>query len=446
MKDLTKGNVYKTFFLFGFPLVLSGLLSQAYNVIDTAIAGQYLGEKGLASIGSTSPLILFITSIFWGFMTGFSIYIARVFGSGDYKTIKPAVYSQIIMLAVIAIVVCSLAIIFKDALFTFLNVDKEIYSSAFEYFAVYVGGLFFITSTTFFVLIFNALGISTFPFFMSLISAVLNIVGNIVSVVVLGWGVMGIALSSVVSAFVVWVVAFFKLRRCFKELGVDKDKFKFSFEYVKKASPYVIPNTIQQPVLYLASLALSPMVNAISVSATASYSVVTRVFDVINSVYVHSAKSLANYSSQCVGHGRWDKIRKGVLAGFIQGVAFITPFILACAIFPKQICSLFFNAGTDSVAREYSYIFVGGYLPFVYLNMINNLFHALYRGVKATFHLFSTTFLGTAVRLVLSAILIVSYGMIGFFMGWVLSWAVEAIYTVFLFFLGKWYKPEKVTT
>jgi len=42
--------------------------------------------------------------------------------------------------------------------------------------------------------------------------------------------------------------------------------------------------------------------------------------------------------------------------------------------------------------------------------------------------------------------LIVSYGMIGFFMGWVLSWAVEAIYTVFLFFLGKWYKPEKVTT
>ena len=28
MKDLTSGNVYKTFFLFGLPMVLSGLLSQ----------------------------------------------------------------------------------------------------------------------------------------------------------------------------------------------------------------------------------------------------------------------------------------------------------------------------------------------------------------------------------------------------------------------------------
>ena len=65
MKDLTKGNMYKTFFLFGLPLVLSGLLSQMYSTIDTAIAGRFLGETGLASIGATAPLITFISSLFW---------------------------------------------------------------------------------------------------------------------------------------------------------------------------------------------------------------------------------------------------------------------------------------------------------------------------------------------------------------------------------------------
>ena len=59
MKDLTKGNIYKTFFFFGLPLVLSGLLTQTYSVIDTAIAGHFLGEKALAAMGaiiSTIPV------------------------------------------------------------------------------------------------------------------------------------------------------------------------------------------------------------------------------------------------------------------------------------------------------------------------------------------------------------------------------------------------------
>ena len=44
MKDLTKGNIYKNFILFAIPLVLSGLLTQAFNVINGMLSGNYLGE------------------------------------------------------------------------------------------------------------------------------------------------------------------------------------------------------------------------------------------------------------------------------------------------------------------------------------------------------------------------------------------------------------------
>ena len=93
MKDLTQGNIFKTFFLFGFPLVLSGLLSQTYNVIDTAIAGKFLGESGLASIGATSPLITFFSSLFWGFGVGVPVYAAKLYGRGDYDKIKKSFHS-----------------------------------------------------------------------------------------------------------------------------------------------------------------------------------------------------------------------------------------------------------------------------------------------------------------------------------------------------------------
>jgi Na+-driven multidrug efflux pump len=62
MKDLTKGNIYKVFFSFGLPLVLSGLLSQFYGIVDTAIAGQIFGDVGLAAIGATNQLNISVSS------------------------------------------------------------------------------------------------------------------------------------------------------------------------------------------------------------------------------------------------------------------------------------------------------------------------------------------------------------------------------------------------
>ena len=88
MKKLTEGNIWKTFILFAIPMVLSGLLSQAYTMIDTMIAGHYLGEEGLAAVGATSSLITFISNLFAGYLVGFGMYLARLFGEGNYEKIR----------------------------------------------------------------------------------------------------------------------------------------------------------------------------------------------------------------------------------------------------------------------------------------------------------------------------------------------------------------------
>ena len=79
MKDLTKGNIYKTFLFFAIPLVLAGFLSQAYSIIDTMIAGKILDYTGLASIGSTSAVIEFFTSTFLRLRNGFFNLCGKTF-------------------------------------------------------------------------------------------------------------------------------------------------------------------------------------------------------------------------------------------------------------------------------------------------------------------------------------------------------------------------------
>jgi Na+-driven multidrug efflux pump len=289
----------------------------------------------------------------------------------------------------------------------------------------------------------TSFGIGSFPFLMSILSSVLNIGGNLFSVVVLGWGIKGLAISSVVAAAVVDVCYVVKIWSCFKEMNVHREKVKLGFTYIKKSLPYALPNMAQQLVMYLAGLIVSPLVNGIGASASASYSVISRVYDINAHVYQNSARSVSNYSAQCVGKKEYGKLKKGVRVGLLQGIFFLTPFVVICAVFYKPVCSLFFNAAASAQAKAYAYTFSKVYLPFIFINMLCNLFHGFYRGIKATKYLFVTTLVGAVARVVASLILIPKFGMNGFFIGWVISWVVEAVYSAILFFMGKWYRWEK---
>lgn len=443
MKDLTKGNIYKTFFLFGLPIVLSGLLTQTYSTIDTAIAGQYLGDQGLAAIGATAPLITFISAIFWGYYVGFSIYTAKLFSEGSYQKIKSAVLSTRILGLIVAVAISLFMIIFYRPVFDFLNIEESLRADAFKYFAVYIAGIYIITLTNANVSLLNSFGISSYPLFISAVSAVLNIAGNIFTIISLKMGVDGLALSTVFAALVGNILYEVKYRQCLKELGVNKQKSHIGLSYIKPSVSYALPTMFQQMIMYVASLFISPLVNGIGTDASASYSVISKIYDINASVYQNSTKAFTNYAAQCSGHKEYNKIKKGVRVGLLQSSLFVAPFVLVCVILPKQICSLFFKANASATAIQYAVLFTRYALPFIYFNVVNNLFHGLYRATKSAKFLFFVTFFGAAVRYVSSIILIPYYGMTGFCAGWIISWILEAVFSFALYLSGKW-NPDNV--
>ena len=148
MKDLTSGNIYKNFILFAIPMVFAGLFSQMYATIDTVIAGKYLGEDGLAAIGATAPLISFFSSAFWGLSSGFSIYIANLFGAKEYRLIKNTVFTGVTVFCTLIFSLSLLLVIFQGQIFEFLKVDESIAKEAGAYFSVYLLGLFLIMMNT----------------------------------------------------------------------------------------------------------------------------------------------------------------------------------------------------------------------------------------------------------------------------------------------------------
>lgn len=433
MKNLTEGNIYKNFIWFAIPLILAALFSQAYNTIDMIIAGRFLGEEGLAAIGATSTFLKLVSSVFWGYAGGFGVYVAKLFGAKEFLEIK----SQVINVCVVfmaALVVCSGGIMLCwRPIFVFLQVEEAIWNSARNYFLVYVAGLVLVLLNNFGIFVMHAVGCSSFPFTMSVLSAVINVAGNIVSVAVLHWGTIGIAVSTLLAALSVDVCYARKVWACFREMGVEKEPIRFSPGCIKDSWKYSVPVTVQQTAMYLASMAMSPVVNGIGSAATAGYVVVLKIYDFNATIYQQSSKTVSNYAAQCVGAKKYRNLKKGLWVGLLQGVVFVVPVIAVCWVFARPLCRAFFPAGYAGEGLEYAVRFVLVYLPMILINLLNNLFHAFYRGIAAMKWLMSSTFIGAGAWIGLSLWLAPKMGIEGIYLGWVLSWIIEVLFSMVVY-------------
>ena len=250
MKDLTRGNIYKTFLLFAIPLMLSGLLSQAYSIVDTMIAGHFLGDAGLSAIGATADLINLASSTFWGINAGLGMLTASLFGAKDFVRMRNTLYSTFLFFFSLMVALSVALVLLREPIFDFLKIDPSIRHEAAKYFIVYILGFSLIVTNDFGICTLNALGVSSFPFKMSLLSMVLNICGNLLAVTVLDLGVLGLALSSVLAALVVDVCYLVKIRKCMREIEVLRTvKTKLSFRNVRASLIYALPPGGQQTVI-----------------------------------------------------------------------------------------------------------------------------------------------------------------------------------------------------
>ena len=441
MKNLTEGNIYKNFLLFAIPMILSSVISQASETINTVIAGTYLLEEGLAATGATSALSTFISSIFWGYNMGFSVYIAKLFGAGQYAKLKSATYNNNLLLTAAIIAVSAVLIVFRYPIYKMMNVDPEILTDADRYFTITTAGRVFSLLNNSYVCVLTAMGGSAFPFVVSLVFGLLGIGGNILSVTVLDMGVAGIALTSVLSSVLATAVYHIRFSANLKKLGSHKEKVTICLRDTKEAFRYSLPICAQQGLLYFVGLILSSVINSLGFAATASYVMAQKVYNLSASVFTNASKTLSNYAAQAAGAGKYREIKKGLKVGALQGLVLTVPIVAVTVIFAEQVCGMFLPKSGGSTTLEYAILFARYYAPFILIYMFCNLFHSFFRGIAETTPLLICTITGSVVRLLASIVCKRFLGMEGIYLGWVFSWVADFSLCA-LFYYRRYRTPE----
>ena len=442
MRDLTEGSIHKNFLIFSVPIIISSVLSSAFGVINTAIAGLFLGAKGLAATSATSSYFGMLYAIFFGFAYGMAVYMGNLFGAKNFERLKKIMITAFSLLIVSTVVIGAISLFLWRPLFDFMNIQDDILADSLTYFRMMCLHLTLVMLNHFFITACNAIGETKFPLFMSILSSSMTIGGNFIAVGVFDFGVFGIGVSNIVAGAVVALLYTLRFRRYFREMNVHKLRVLPHWRYFKAIVPYSVPNIIQQASMYLAGFIMSPVKNALGYAAIAALSIASQIGSMCQTVYYASAKTSANYIAQCVGAKKYDNIRRSVGVAFTQGCLFFLPILIFMWLCPDLICALFIDKEADPTTWEYTKIYIRYFMPLVSFNMACGIFHSVFRGIKANKHLVIASTICTVSQIVVAYAATPFFGIYGQYASTVSGYITEAIYVLAIYFTGHWVPRE----
>lgn len=93
--DMTKGSPVRLILLFMIPTYLGNIFQQFYNLVDSIVAGRYIGVNALAAIGSTASLIFLVIGWLNGITAALLLWWLRALGqriTGRCAIILPCLF------------------------------------------------------------------------------------------------------------------------------------------------------------------------------------------------------------------------------------------------------------------------------------------------------------------------------------------------------------------
>ena len=195
IKDFTKGNITSQLIKFSFPLFCANLLQVVYNMVDMVVVGNVIGKAGISAVAVGGDIAAFMTFIAMGFANAGQVIIAKYIGAGKRDRIGRFVGTMSGFLFCCAIVISSVAFIFRAQILDLMNTPPEAYEGAMRYSVISMAGLVFIYGYNAVSAVLRGMGDSKHPFVFIAISAILNVILDLAFVVGLDMGLPGDLIS-----------------------------------------------------------------------------------------------------------------------------------------------------------------------------------------------------------------------------------------------------------
>lgn len=392
--DLTKGSPLRLIIGFMIPTCLGNLFQQFYNLADSIIAGRFIGVDALAAIGSTSSLIFLVIGWLNGITSGFAIIIAQQFGAKRYDRMRHYL-AQSIYLCVAFVVVMTIGLsILNYPILRMMNTPETIIGETGSYMAVIYAGLVVTAAYNALAAVLRALGDGKSPLYFLIISAVLNIIMDIVFIVYFRMGVVGCGYATVIAQAVSALLCLLYIIKKFDILRLHKPDFEPSARSMGQLLTIGIPMGLQFSITAIGTIIVQGAINVFGSVYIAGFSAGGKIQNMVCTVFVAFGATIATFVGQNRGAGRMDRVKEGVKVTQILILIWSALMMFAIHFFGKYLIMIFVDPAETQVMEaaltyfrmvSWCYPFLGSI--FLYRNALQGLGYGLVPMLGGVFEL-----------------------------------------------------------
>ena len=268
--NMLEGSLWDRIVIFALPLAFTGMLQQLYNAADVAVLGRFVSDLAVAAVGNNVPVIGLIISFCMGLALGVNVVVARALGMKNDRKASEAVRTSFFTAVAFGVVALVIGLLFSDSAMDWLDVPIEVRDHSLVYLRVYLLGMPFIAVYNFLAAVFRSQGDTQTPLWALLAASLFNIAGNLVAVLVLDWGIAGVALATVLANLLSAVILFVKLTRLEGPLKLEVSQLlKLDPPSLKSIVRIGMPAGIQGAVYSISNLVIQSAINSLGPDAMA---------------------------------------------------------------------------------------------------------------------------------------------------------------------------------
>lgn len=423
------------------PLFMEQLLVLLVGIADTLIVS-YVGETAVSGVSLVNQFNTIFIYLFTALASGGAVVISQYIGRQEKDHAGEAASQLLLFSTLFSVFIAVLVLIGNKSMLNLLfgKVDKPVMDACITYLkisaysypalAVYNAG----------AAVYRSMGKTNVTMYLSVISNIINVVGNIIGVFILNAGVAGVAWPSFIarmfSAIIITILCFRK-----KNEVVYRRKWIFSWNsrLMRSVLNVAIPNGMENGIFQLVKVALSSIVALFGTYQIAANGVAQSIWSLAALAGVAMGPVFITVIGQCMGNGN------------IEGAEYYLKKLTKITLLISVAWNFLIFILTPVFLRFYSLSSETRQLV-IWLVLIHNVFNAvvypysgaLSNGLRAAgdvkFTMYVSILSTIAVRLFLSWLLgiVLQMGVIGIALAMVCDWIIRAILFIWRERTGKW--------
>ena len=437
-KDLTRGTPWKLIVQFALPIMLGNLLQQLYNTADTIIVGNFEGQQALSSVGACASLTILFTALALGFSIGAGVLISQYFGAGRMQELRRYAATSIVLMLAMGLVMSVIGLLSAELLLRgFLGTPESLMPQSVLYFRIYAAGLVFQFGYNIAAALLRALGDSRATLYFLLVSSVLNVVLDLLFVAALGMSVAGAAIATVISQLASCVIGFWYMYRKYELLRFSARELRLEPAVAGRILRVGLPMALQQSIVSCGFLFLQKLVNYYGERMIASYTVASRMENILMIPIFGIQSTMATYAGQNMGAKLPERVSRGLGQGVLVSL-FMTLVLCAGQIVGISLIIGAFrlDEAAAEICRQHLFASAVAIPIFAVYFPANGMFQGVGEGFHATFYALMA--LGLRVVFAYSLHKTAAFGYTAIWWSQAMAWTLTLIVCYAHFFRGKW--------